>query len=219
MFNVRDNQLVIEEKGVYSVEKFLLSRRLMYWQVYLHKTGLCAELILTNILKRAKELAVKEKDISRNEVLDFFLTHNGNKEMFNKNKLQNFAKLDDYDIVMAIKTWQSHPDKVLNTLCKMLINRDLFKVKLKKSPFKADKINIIRHNIQERYKLSKEETGFFVYEGKTSNQAYSYEYQQIMILYKNGNLKEISQISDQLNLKTLAKPVVKFYICYPKDIV
>jgi len=219
MFNVKNNNLVIEEKGVYSVEKFLLARRLMYWQVYLHKASLGAELILIKILKRAKELVKHKVELNINTSLFYFLKYNITKQNFESGILDRFSTLDDYDIIMAIKQWQSHPDKVLSQLSKMLINRKLFKVKLKKKAFKPKKIKQIKQNIQSFYQLTPEETEYFFFEGKTSNQAYNYDYQQIMILFKNGKTKEISQISDQLNLKTLAQPVVKFYICYPKDLV
>lgn len=219
MLNVKDNNLVIEEKGVYSVEKFLLARRLMYWQVYLHKAGLGAELILINILRRAKELAQEDKNLCSNKVLTYFLEHNISEDKFQSDILECFAQLDDYDIISAIKEWQNHNDVILSELCKMIINRKLFRVKLKKKAFDSSKIESLKIKIQKKFNVSEEDTNYFLYRGSTSNQAYSYDYQQIMILYKNGKTKEISQISDQLNLKTLAKPVIKFYICYPKELV
>jgi len=218
MLNIKDNNLVIEEKGVYSVEKFLLARRLMYWQVYLHKAGLGAELILIKILKRAKHLIKSDDNLCSNSTLNYFLKHNISTESFEDSILADFSKLDDYDIVSAIKQWQDYPDKVLSSLCKMVINRRLFKVKLKKKPFKEKKVKEIKNKIIESYKLSIQDAEYFMYQGTTSNQAYNYDYQKIMILFKNGKIKEVSEISDQLNLKTLAQPVVKFYICYPKDI-
>ena len=219
MLNVKDNCLVIEEKGVYSVEKFLLARRLMYWQVYLHKAGLGAELILINILKRAKELAQKDKNLCANKILNYFLINNISEEKFQLDTLACFAQLDDYDILSAIKEWQNYDDKILSELCKMIINRKLFRVKLKKKEFSKAKIEKLKAKIQSQFNISKEESNYFLYHGTTSNQAYNYDYQQIMILYKNGKTREISQISDQLNLKSLAQPVVKFYICYPKELV
>lgn len=219
MLNVKDNNLVIEEKGVYSVEKFLLARRLMYWQVYLHKAGLGAELILINILRRAKELAQHDHELCSNEILNYFLKHNISEEEFQTDILECFAQLDDYDIISAIKEWQNHKDTILSELCSMMINRKLFRVKLKKRAFTDDKVQKLKTRIQKKYNISESETDYFLYHGSTSNQAYNYDYQQIMILYKNGKTKEISRISDQLNLKTLAQPVIKFYICYPKDLV
>ncbi len=218
MLNVKDNQLLIEEKGVYSVEKFLLARRLMYWQVYLHKAGLGAELILIKILKRAKDLIKTDDKLCANKTLNYFLKHNISKDLFDKGIMKDFAKLDDYDIIMAIKEWQYHPDKVLSTLCKMVVDRKLFKVKLKKKKIKSSRVDDFRLKIKEKYQLSDEEVDYFIFQGSTSNQAYNYDYQRIMILYKSGKIKEVSEISDQLNLKTLAKPVIKHYICYPKDI-
>ncbi len=219
MINVRDNKLVIEEKGIYSVEKFLLARRLMYWQVYLHKTSLGAELILIKILKRAKELIHQNVDLETSSTLSYFLNHNISYANFKIEILERFAQLDDYDIITAIKQWQNHSDKVLSSLCKMLINRKLFKVKLKNKAFKRKKVENIKQSIQKQFDITLEETKYFFFEGTTSNQAYNYDYQQIMILFKNGKIKEVSEVSDQLNLKTLAQPVVKFYICYPKDLV
>ncbi|MBS3738619.1 HD domain-containing protein [Mesohalobacter halotolerans] len=219
MINVRDNQLVIEEKGIYSVEKFLLARRLMYWQVYLHKTSLGAELILIKILKRAKELIQQGQKFESNSALSFFLNHNISYDNFNVQILEFYSQLDDYDIITAIKQWQSHPDYILSSLCKMLINRKLFKVKLKNKAFKTKKTEVIKHSIKKQFNITSAETDYFFFEGTTSNQAYNYDYQKIMILFKNNKTKEVSQVSDQLNLKTLAQPVVKFYICYPKDLV
>ncbi len=219
MINVRDNQLVIEEKGIYSVEKFLLARRLMYWQVYLHKTSLGAELILIKILKRAKELIQQDKKLKTNSTLSFFLNHNILYDNFSVEILERFAQLDDYDIITAIKQWQNHPDQVLSSLCKMLINRKLFKIKLKSKAFNTKKLEKIKQRIQKQFNITQKEINYFLLEGTTSNQAYNYDYQQIMILFKNEKIKEVSQVSDQLNLKTLAQPVVKFYICYPKDLV
>jgi HD superfamily phosphohydrolase len=218
MLNVKNNQLVVEEKGVYSVEKFLLARRLMYWQVYLHKAGLGAELILIKILKRAKDIIRNDENLSSNPTLNFFLKQNITTEVFDDSIVQDFAKLDDYDIIMAIKEWQNHKDKILSTLCKMVINRKLFQVKLKKKPLKIAKVEKLKTEIIEKYKLKKDEVDYFIFQGSTSNQAYNYDYQKIMILFKNGKTKEVSEISDQLNLKTLAQPVIKFYICYPKDV-
>jgi len=218
MLNVKDNQLVVEEKGIYSVEKFLISRRLMYWQVYLHKTGLGAELLLINILKRAKELAKNDINVSSNNDLDFFLTPNSS-ENSEKNKLiERFTKLDDYNIISAIKNWQYHEDAILGKLCKMLIDRNLYRVKLKSKAFSKQKIKSLEKKIQTQTGLKANGLHYFFSSGTTTNQAYNYDYQKIMILFKNGKTKEISQVSDQLNLKTLAQPVIKYYICHPKDI-
>lgn len=216
MLNVKDNQLVVEEKGIYSIEKFLISRRLMYWQVYLHKTGLGAEILLINILKRAKELGKKGVDVSNHNDLDVFLDP---KNTINTNKhdlIEQFSKLDDYNIISAIKNWQNHQDLILSRLCNMLLNRNLYRVKLKNKAFSTKKTEDIKRRIQARTKFTEEELNYFFISGTTSNQAYNYDYQKIMILYKNGKTKEISQVSDQLNLKTLAQPVIKHYICYPK---
>jgi HD superfamily phosphohydrolase len=175
MLNVKDNNLVIEEKGVYSVEKFLLTRRLMYWQVYLHKAGLGAELILINILRRAKELAQNDKDLSSNSILNYFLNNNISEDKFKTEVLERFANLDDYDIISAIKEWQNHKDVILSELCKMIINRKLFRVKLKKSPIDPSKFENLKAKIQNKYKITEKETDYFLYQGSTSNQAYDYD--------------------------------------------
>jgi len=217
MLNVKDNQLVVEEKGIYSVEKFLISRRLMYWQVYLHKTGLGAEILLINILKRAKELGKKGVDVSTHNDLDIFLDP---KHMFaieKDNLIEQFSKLDDYNIISAIKNWQYHQDQILSRLCKMLLNRNLYRVKLKNKGFSNKKTDEIKRRILDQTHLDEDALNYLFISGTTSNQAYNYDYQKIMILFKNGKTREISQVSDQLNLKTLAQPVVKHYICYPKD--
>ncbi len=218
MLNVKNNLLVIEEKGVYSVEKFLLARRLMYWQVYLHKAGLGAELVLIKILKRAKEIVKTDENLCTNAGLTYFLKHHISKEYDDDSIIVDFAKLDDYDIITCIKEWQFHPDKILSRLCKMVINRRLFKVKLKKRPVKPEKLKALKLKIQKQYHLTSQEADYFIFDGTTTNQAYNYDYQKIMILFKNGKTKEVSEISDQLNLKTLAQPVVKYFICFPKDL-
>ena len=218
MLNVKQNQLVVEEKGIYSVEKFLISRRLMYWQVYLHKTGLGAELLLIHILKRAKQLANTDINVSTTNGLDIFLDPRHTSMLTKDNLIESFTKLDDYNIISAIKNWQYHEDNILRNLCKMLINRNLFKTKLSKKGFSTKKTEDIKERIMTKFKITENELKYFFMRGSTSNQAYSFENQKIMILFKNGKTKEISQVSDQLNLKALAKPVVKHYICYPKDI-
>ena len=217
MLNVVDDTLVIEEKGIYSVEKFLVARRFMYWQVYLHKTGLVAEQLLIRVLKRAKELINQGNQLEASAPLLYFLTHEISLEDFNPDVLETFSKLDDYDIISAMKTWQFHVDFVLSRLCSMIVNRVLLKIKIKNKKVKAQKLQEHIHKLMETHKISKREASYFVFDGEISNQAYQKNAQKINILYKSGKVKDIARATDQLHLKALSKPVTKYYICYPKQ--
>lgn len=217
MLNVVDDHLVIEEKGIYSVEKFLIARRFMYWQVYLHKTGLVAEQLLTRILKRAKELVLDGEELCCSDALNHFLSLEINKSNFEDSTLQVFAKLDDYDIISAIKEWQYHNDFVLSNLCDMIINRDLLRIQIKNKSIKVSELVEHKHDLMYRYKISELEADYFVFQGKITNQAYQQKKENIDVLYKNGKIKDIVKASDQLNLKALSKPVTKHYMCYPKE--
>ncbi len=217
MLNVVDDELVVEEKGIYSVEKFLVARRLMYWQVYLHKTSVAAEQLLMRVLKRAKELSNRGIDLKASSALTFFLKNEINESNFTKDTLDIFAHLDDYDIVSAMKEWQYHDDFVLKHLCSMIINRDLLKVKLKSKKHKIGDVKVHKKNLMKRFDITAEEADYFVFTGQVSNQAYELKSQNVNILYKSGKIKDIVKASDQLNLKALSKPVTKYYICYPKE--
>ena len=216
MLRVVDDELVVEEKGIYSVEKFLIARRFMYWQVYLHKTGVVAEQLLTRILKRAKQLVSAGETLACSEPLFYFLKNEITESSFDNKTLQVFASLDDYDIVSAMKTWQNHNDFVLRHLCSMIINRDLLKVKVKNKPIKKEALKLHANKLMENYNISQAEADYFVFEGQITNQAYQQKKQNIHILLKTGKIKDVAKISDQLNLKALSKPVTKYYICYPK---
>ncbi len=218
MLNVTNNQLVVEEKGIYSIEKFLVARRLMYWQVYLHKTGLVAEQLLIKMLKRAKYLVAEGQQLEASNALNYFMTKSVSKENFTEETLDMFALLDDYDIMSAIKSWSKHPDFVLSKLCKMILNRNLLKIKLKKHPVKREKILEKRNFLMHKYQLTEDEASYFVFDGSIFNLAYQLNEQQILIYFKNGKTKDVSKASDQLNLQALSKAVVKHYICYPKSI-
>ncbi len=218
MLNVKDHQLVVEEKGIYSVEKFLVARRLMYWQVYLHKTGLVAEQLLIKMLKRAKYLIQNKVKLQASESLLFFMKQQGQIDVITDEILESFAKLDDYDIVSAIKEWTNCGDRVLEELCEMILNRNLLKIKLKSKPISKEKFFNKTEMIKAKYNLTEEEVSYFVFTGSTTNLAYQTLTTPINILYKNGKIKDVSKASDQLNLKALAKPVVKYYMCYPKTI-
>ena len=215
MMNVKNDALVIEQKGIYSVEKFLISRRLMYWQVYLHKTGLVAEHVLMNILKRAKELVQQGESLVANSALFFFLKKNINKKDFNTDTLHKFAQLDDFDVLAAIKEWQYHSDLVLSDLCEKIINRKLFRIEIFENPISKQKLEKKQNEFLENYNIDKSHLEYFVFTGKATNQAYNYS-NPIHILNKRGQLMDITEASDQLNLKALQQPVVKHFICYPK---
>ena len=215
MINVVNNELVIEKKGIYSVEKFLIARRLMYWQVYLHKTSIVAEHMLVKVLMRAKELAEKKVELFCTSSLHFFLYNKINKDNFNDIVLGFFSKLDDYDILSAIKEWVSHPDKILSNLCSMIVNRDLLKIEMFDKEVSAKYVLEMTMNFMTELNLSEEEAAYFVFKGEISNQAYN-ENQPIKIVNKRGNLEDIVKASDQLNLQALSKPVIKYFICYPK---
>ncbi len=216
MLTVIDDELVVEDKGIYSVEKFLLSRRLMYWQVYLHKTSLVAENLLIRVLQRAKELSNQGISLKASESLSFFLQNKITAENFTTEVLLKFSKLDDYDIVWAMKEWTSSDDFILSTLSKMIIDRDLLKVKIKNKPFSTFRKEKHIRKIKEHYQISDQEAHYFVFEGAISNQAYHQNKQNINILYKSGKIVDIVKATDQFNLEALSKPVTKYFMCYPK---
>ena len=219
MMNVVDDVLVIEEKGIYSVEKFLMSRRLMYWQVYLHKTSLVAELILTKVLKRAKELTLQGIHLSCSSPLLFFIQNRVTIENFDAITLDLFSQLDDFDIISALKSWQKHDDFILSSLSKMIINRDLPKIKVSAEQQLLDPIEPIRSKFALDNDISILDTDYFIFEGKIKNQAYSKEAEPIRILKKDKTIEDVVDASDQLNIKSLSKLVTKYYICYPKSLL
>lgn len=215
MLNVKDDELVVEEKGIYSVEKFLVARRLMYWQVYFHKTGVVAEQLLMKALKRAKELSDRGVILPANPAFAFFLQNRIDKTNFTDEVLETFSLLDDYDIVAGMKAWMDHDDFVLSELCKMVLNRDLLKIRLQKEEISEEFLRSKMQEVSLKYHLNEEEVGYFVFTGKVSNLAYEH-HNPIKILYKDGSLKEVTEASDQFNLEALSNPVIKYYICYPK---
>lgn len=219
MMNVENDILVIEEKGIYSVEKFLLSRRLMYWQAYLHKTSLVAELILMKVLKRAKELTLKGVKLPCSEPLLYFMQNKITLEDFDAEKLDLFSQLDDFDIISALKSWQRHNDFILSTLSKMIINRDLLKIKLSADKIPMEESQSLKEEFAEAHNISALDAGYFIFRGKIKNQAYSKEAEPIRILKKDKTIEDVVEASDQLNLKSLSKLVTKYYICFPKQLI
>lgn len=216
MLNVVDDNLVVEEKGIYSVEKFIIARRFMYWQVYLHKTGLVAEQLLIRVLSRAKELTNMGVELNASAALKYFFKNDISFESFTNDTLDIFYELDDYDIVSAMKLWKDHDDFVLSNLCQMIINRTLLKIKIKNRPIKSKDLEKHMKNLMELHNLSESEAKYFVFSGEILNQAYQTKKQNINILYKSGKIQDIVKASDHLNLKALSKPVTKYYMCYPK---
>ena len=217
MLNVVNDELVIEEKGIYSVEKFLTARRLMYWQVYLHKTSLVAEQLLIRLLKRAKELTLNGENLEASKALSFFLNNTVTKSVFNDEVINTFAQLDDIDILSAMKSWQNHDDFVLSNLSQMIMERELLKIKFKKKKVRAASFEMHIQDLKNKYNISDEEASYFVFGGEVTNQAYQSKGQKINILLKTGKVRDIIKASDHLNLKVLSKPVTKYYICYPKE--
>ncbi len=220
MLNVKNGELVVEAKGIYSIENFLIARRLMYWQVYLHKTVLSAEKLLVNILKRAKELSLNGVDLFATPMLSLFLKNNFSKKDFIKKPelLNQFVLLDDYDIMASIKVWTEHSDTVLSILCKNLMDRNLYKIELQNKNFTIAYKNQILERVMKIYKLTKKEADYFVFTESVNNSAYNSSLFKINILYKNGELADVAKASDQLNIKMLSKKVTKYFICYPKGL-
>ncbi|HEY6914100.1 MAG TPA: HD domain-containing protein [Paludibacter sp.] len=216
MLNVHNDQLVIEAKGIYSIEKFLVARRLMYWQVYLHKTSVAAEKMLMNILKRAKELASRNVELFASPALHYFLYNQIDKPHFENSEeaLDHFAMLDDSDVICAIKVWASHADLVLSTLCKSFTDRKLFKVEIGTEPINNEKRNNQLAQYMDHFNVTIHEASYFMGEEIVSTDTYSPEDDHINILYKDGTVKDIADASDMLNITVLTKKVEKHYFCF-----
>jgi HD superfamily phosphohydrolase len=211
MLTVHDGQLMVEEKGLYSVEKFLVARRLMYWQVYLHKTVLSAEKMIVKIIERAREIyASSANSLQLNSALDYFFESYA---AMNEEALQKFCLLDDVDILAAVKQWSNHTDIVLSTLCNSLLNRKLYKTKLQTEPFNENEILHTKKTLAEKYNVSIDDASYFVFTGTAVNTTYQLKDERINILSKNGGFNDISEVADPLIHKTLSMPVKKFYIC------
>ena len=214
MLTVKDGNLVVEEKAIYSIEKFLVSRRLMYWQVYLHKTVLSAEMMLVKIIRRAKELIVAGETVTAaTDELSFFL-QNANSSSPIEQHLETFCRLDDHDIMATIKNWSHHPDKILATLCRSLVERNLLKVKLQAEPFDIDFVKEKTKEACDKLGISEKESGYFVFTGEASNTTYNPGDERINILFKDGTVKDISKVDNALIQHNLSGTVKKYYICY-----
>jgi uncharacterized protein len=214
MLTVEGGQLMVEEKAIYSIEKFLVSRRLMYWQVYLHKTVLAAEMMLVKVIRRAKELIVRGDIVTAaTPELDFFL-QNTNINSPIEQHLETFCRLDDHDVMATIKNWCHHPDKILSLLCRSLVERKLLKAKLQAEPFEESAVKEKIKEASEKLGISEQEAGYFVFTGEASNTTYDPGDERINILFKDGAIKDISQVDNALIQHNLKGTVKKYYICY-----
>lgn len=220
MLNVADDRLVVDAKGIYSVEKFIVARSLMYWQVYLHKTVLSAEFMLVNVLQRAKELSSNGAEIPGTQGLRTFLYEDPTFEDFTTSStlLDTFAHLDDADIMAAIKDWCNHEDRVLSDLSRRLVNRRLFKIEIQKEELDFDYVDDIRQKVQSTFGFSTEEASYYMIEKSMSNDIYRAGDAQIRLLYKDGSVTDVAEAADQLNLKALQTAVTRHFICYPKEV-
>jgi HD superfamily phosphohydrolase len=214
---VRDNQLLVESKGIYSVEKFVVARRLMYWQVYLHHAALVSDFMLGKILERARLLFERGERLWLDDKLAYFFKKDIDPQNLETAILKRFAQLDDVDIEFHIKRWQENPDRVISLLCQRLLNRQLLKIKLKNKTTSLEKINALKSKTMEQLGIDEEGVDFFVFSGKVSNQAYLRESKEpILIRYKNGKVKDLAKASDMGNIQALSRPVVKHYVCWPE---
>ncbi len=215
LLNVRDHKLVVEEKGIYSIENFLISRRLMYWQVYLHKTVIAAEQLLAKILLRAKELAKTGVELFATPNFKHFLYNQFSQTDFeaeNQN-LKIFSALDDHDIFTSVKVWVNHPDFILSTLCKNLISRNLYKVEIKRKPIEKEELQYMKQQISAQFNVSLKDASYFIFSQSVSNNAYLLGKGSINILMNNGKIIDITEASDNANLQALSKTVKKYILC------
>lgn len=216
MLNVKDNQLVVEEKGIYSVEKFIIARRLMYWQVYLHKTVLAAEVLLRQLLLRARFIIENGGTVYTTPFLTPFMEQAPGIEAFEENTsywLEQFVLLDDTDLIVSIKQWQFHDDKILSMLSKAFVQRKLPKIYLSDKPFGLEEESVFKQGLAQQYGLTEEELGYFVHSGSVENNAYKQDSAaSITLLKKDGSLADVTEVSDNYNLNSLKETVRKFYL-------
>jgi uncharacterized protein len=219
MLNVSDDMLAIDEKGIYSVEKFLIARRLMYWQVYNHRTVLSAEKLLQNLIIRAKELSAGGIELFSSPALSYFLKPYvfSDDSSSVQELLSNFTMVDESDIFSATKVWMSHPDKILSDLSRRFVNRDLLAIELQNEPFPAGRIENLKTMAGDLLGISPEDVKYYVYTGEVYNQTYAPGKVEVRILLKNGDIRDITTVSDILDHKALSEKVTKFFLCYPKE--
>lgn len=220
MLNVHAGELVVEAKGIYSVEKFLIARRLMYWQVYLHKTVVSAEQMMIKALARAKQLSMQGEHLFATPALAHFLNNRVSREDFvsQESHLKWFTRLDDTDILSAIKMWAEHDDFILSDLCARIIDRSLFRTELSNQPFSPVLVDDLKKRVAAKFRLRDEEVGYFVYEQVVANNAYDLQENKICVLFKDGHLKDITEASDLSNIEALSRRVEKYALTYPKEV-
>lgn len=220
MLHVVNDELVVEEKGIYSIENFLQARRLMYWQVYLHKTAVSAERMLVNIIRRAQSLSRAGDTLPATDALSYFLRHQVSLQNFQEDKtiLTQFGNLDDHDVWGAVKFWQHHPDDVLRLLCRLLLERRIFQIQLTASPVSKAWVEKIREAIAGQLGVLRADAGYLFSHGTLTNEAYVTEKKPIKILMKSGAVQEVSQASELANIRALSKIVQKNFVCWPKHV-
>lgn len=226
MLTVVNDELVVEEKGIYSIEKFLVARRLMYWQVYFHKTVMSAERLLVNTLRRVQQLSANGEKVFSTPYLGFFLNKelnvskyiNSNDADERKVLLDNFAKLDDNDIIVSAKVWAEHSDKTLSVLSQNLTARKLSRIEVQYEQFSDEIVDYYCNKVNDVLGISRDDVDYFVFTGEISNNTYTTTDDRIKILMKSGDIKDITEASDMLNQSVLAKTVVKHFLCYPKEV-
>lgn len=221
MLTLADDQLVVEDKGIYSIEKFLISRRLMYWQVYLHKTVIAADQLLVSLLRRARHLSRKGAILFATPDFSEFLRGNPTKEDFVSDPewLERFARLDDDDIFASVKVWTGHSDPILSDLCRRLAVRNLFRVEMQAVPFDEAYMENIRRRTVQMFGLTEDDAGYYFWKGKVENEAYNPAQERIMIRGRKGELTDISALSVQLNNTAMPTTVSRYLLCYPKEII
>lgn len=215
MLNVSQDQLVVDQKGIYSIEKFLIARRLMYWQVYLHKTVISAQQMLKNIIKYAKYLSIHGEKLPATPALSYFLS---SIRIINETDLEQFVDLDDSDIISSIKMWMQHTDPLLRILCNRFFSRNLSKMQLSNQPFDENLITEIRKKAAKYFSLNEKQAEYLVYSDSLSNKTYTPSEEQILILSKKGDVQTIIEASDMFNHEIMSKTVMKYYLCYPKEL-
>ena len=218
MLNVIDDSLVVEHKGIYSLENYLTTRRLMYWQVYLHRTCVAYEKVLINMLTRAKDLIKMGQDVFASPALYYFLSNNVDAAWFDTHPeaLQNYGELDDSDIWSAMKAWKHHSDKILSTLATDMLDRKTFKVEVHEEPITEDRIAELKEKIAQKLDISIDDAHYLMSVNTISKDMYNVDDDSITILYKDGSVRDISEASELLNVQLLSKKIRKYYLCYQR---
>jgi HD superfamily phosphohydrolase len=216
MLCVQDDQLAVQEKGIYSVEKFILARRFMYWQVYLHKTGLAAENILIKVVRRVRELKDKGIEVPMSPVLRTFMENRIGIREFDDSTLEIYSRLDDSDVLQGMKSWCDHEDFILAYLSRSIIHRRLPRIEMADRPFTKTRIEQIRQNVKSKFGIQDGDIDYLVYSGEVSNMAYKTEPSGILIAFKNGTTKDILEASGNFGIAGLDKKMTRYFLCYPK---